>query len=199
MLFRHLTMEVFTMNKKNISLILAGLLIQVLEFTINIGGTRIDIFSDIIAYALIIIGLKPLIVRSSLFKKCSKQAMLGLIISVITQALYFLELGTAEADLYTITKGLSTIISIYFTYYLSESIVLEAKRQDKSALTRNFRITWAILGIFIFAYYIAVVSGITLLSFAAQAVVLICAIYYSSTILNTCNSLYTEEVPKLDR
>lgn len=187
------------MNKKNISLILAGVIIQALEFTINIGSARIDIFSDIIAYSLILVGLKPLISRNILFRKGRNQAIWGLIIAVIVQVLNCMDLGSVENDVYSITKGLTTIISIYFTYYLSESIVLEAKRQDKSALTRNFRITWAIFGIFIFAYYIAVVSGITLLGFAAQAVVLICAIYYSSTLLTACNNLYTDEVPKLGR
>ena len=182
------------MNKKNITLILAGILIQVLEFTVKIGDVRIDLFSDIIGYILILIGIFPLINRNNLFKKSKNTAIKGLIVSIFVQALNFIDFGEGSVSVDTFTKGLITIFSIYFTYYFTESIMLEAKMQDKAALTRNFRVTWAILGGFIFISYIAFVSTISLLSIGLQAVTLLCTLYYISTIWTGCNQLYTDQI-----
>ena len=183
------------MNKKNITLILAGILIQVLEFTVKIGDVRIDLFSDIIGYILILIGIFPLINRNNLFKKSKNTAIKGLIISILIQAINFIDFSEGTANIDTFTKGLITIFSIYFTYYFTESIMLEAKMQDRAALTRNFRITWSIFGVFIFVSYIAFVSTISFISIALQAVTLLCALYYSSIILTGCNPLYTDKIP----
>ena len=182
------------MNKKNITLILAGILIQVLEFTVKIGDVRIDLFSDIIGYILILIGLMPLINRNNLFKKSKNTAIKGLIISILVQAINFIDFGEGTANIDTFTKGLITIFSIYFTYYFTESIMLEAKMQDRAALTRNFRITWSVFGVFIFICYIAFVSTISFLSIGLQAVTLLCALYYSSIILAGCSPLYTDKI-----
>jgi len=182
------------MNKKNITLILAGILIQVLEFTVKIGDVRIDLFSDIIGYILILIGIFPLINRNNLFKKSKNTAIKGLIISILIQAINFIDFSEGTANIDTFTKGLITIFSIYFTYYFTESIMLEAKMQDRAALTRNFRITWSIFGVFIFVSYIAFVSTISFISIALQAVTLLCALYYSSIILAGCNPLYTDKI-----
>ena len=183
------------MSKKNITLILAGILIQILEFTVKIGDVRIDLFSDIIAYILILIGIMPLVQRNNLFKKSKNTAIKGLIISILVQAINFIDFAEGTANIDTFTKGLVTIFSIYFTYYFTESIMLEAKMQDKTALTRNFRITWSVLGVFIFISYIAFVSTISFLSIALQAVTLLCALYYSSIILAGSSKLYTDKIP----
>jgi len=180
------------MSKNNITLVLAGILIQVLEFTIKIGDVRIDLFSDIIAYILILVGIIPLIRRNKLFKKSKNTAIKGLIISIFVQAVNFMDFGIGTVNVDTFTKGLVTIFSIYFTYYFTESIMLEAKTQDKVALTRNFRITWSVLGIFIFINYIAFISTISILSIGLQAVTLLCALYYSSTVLTGCRQLFTD-------
>lgn len=184
------------MNKRNITLILAGILIQILDFTISIGNFRIDLFSDIIAYILILIGIMPLIKRNNLFKKSKSTAIKALVVSILVQAVNFVDFGEGTVNVDTFTKGIITILSIYFTYYFTESIILEAKMQNKSALTRNYRITWAVLGVFIFVYYIAFFTSNSILSVGIQAVTLICAIYYSSTTLTCCNQLYTEDLPE---
>ena len=182
------------MSKKNITLILAGLLFQILEFTIKIGDVRIDLFSDIIGYILILIGIIPLVHRNNLFKKSKNTAIKGLIVSIFVQALNFIDFGEGSVSVDTFTKGLITIFSIYFTYYFTESLMLEAKMQYKTALTRNFRVTWAVLGGFIFISYIAFVSTISLLSIGLQAVTLLCTLYYISTIWTGCNQLYTDQI-----
>lgn len=180
------------MNKKNITLIMAGILIQVLEFTITINHVKIDIFSDIIGYILILIGITPLIIRNNLFKKCKSTAVKALVSSILIQLLYVFD---SEDPVIMAGSAIATIFSIYFTYYFTESIMLESKMQDKAALTRNFRYTWFVLGIFIFANYTAFISNISFLSIIIKAVTIICTIYYASTVLNTCERLYMDELP----
>lgn len=184
------------MNKKNIALILVGILIQVLEFTVNINGARIDIFSDIIAYALIIAGVMPLVPRNRLFKKTKNSAIKGFIVAAIVQGINFMDFAEYTTTMDTFTRGLTTIFAIYVTYYFTESLMLESKMQDKAALTRNFRVTWAILGVFIFISYIAFMSNVSIASILVQALVLICTIYYSSTVFTSCAQLYTNEMPQ---
>ena len=95
----------------------------------------------------------------------------------------------------TMAAGLSTIFTIYFTYYFTEAIILEAKFQEKSAATRSFRIVWLLLGALVFIHYIAFMSNISLASILVGAGSGICAIYYCSTMLTACKQLYMEGLP----
>ena len=79
------------MNKKNISLILIGILLLVLQFYVRVGNATIDVFSDVIGFILIVIGILPLAPRNVLFKKARLAAILGTAAAVIGQALLFKE------------------------------------------------------------------------------------------------------------
>ena len=61
------------MNKKNISLILIGILLLVLQFYVRVGNATIDVFSDVIGFILIVIGILPLAPRNVLFKKARQE------------------------------------------------------------------------------------------------------------------------------
>ena len=180
------------MNKKNISFILAGVILLILQFNIKIGSATIDVCSDIIAYILIIIGIMPLTKRNIMFKKSRNVSFVGLVAAIGCQAVSFIDWGDTASTVTTTVSALSTIFTIYFTYYFSEAIILEAKFQDKSATTRSLRVTWALFGVFIFVHYIAFMSNAALI---VQAVVAICGIYYCSQILTACNQLYMDGLP----
>ena len=183
------------MNKKNITLILAGILILVLQFNIKIGPATVDIFSDIIANILIIVGILPLAQRNIMFKKSRNIIFLSLIFSFVGQGLNFVNWGESASEINTIVAAMSTVFTIYFTYYFTEAIVLEAKFQDKSATTRSFRVTWVIFGILVFVHYIAFMSNVSIAAILVQAVAVICGIYYCSTVLTACKQLYMEGLP----
>lgn len=183
------------MNKKNISFILAGIILLILQFNIKIGSATIDVCSDIIAYILIIIGIMPLTKRNIMFKKSRNVSFIGLVAAIGCQAVSFIDWGDTASTVTTTVSALSTIFTIYFTYYFSEAIILEAKFQDKSATTRSLRITWALFGVFIFVHYIAFMSNVSIAALIVQAVVAICGIYYCSQILTACNQLYMEGLP----
>ena len=183
------------MNKKNISFILAGVILLILQFNIKIGNATIDVCSDIIAYILIIIGIMPLTKRNIMFKKSRSVSFVGLVAAIGCQAVSFIDWGDTASTVTTTVSALSTIFTIYFTYYFSEAIILEAKFQDKSATTRSLRVTWALFGVFIFVHYIAFMSNVSIAALIVQAVVAICGIYYCSQILTACNQLYMEGLP----
>lgn len=183
------------MNKKNISLILAGIMLLVLQFHIRLGTASIDIFSDVIAFILIILGIWNLVPRNVLFKKTRAVAFMGLAATVIGQGLMLIDWGDSASEMMTLSAGLSTIFTIYFTYYFTEAIILEAKFQEKSAATRSFRIIWLLLGALIFIHYIAFMSNISVASIMVEAIAVICAIYYCSSMLTACKQLYMEGLP----
>lgn len=183
------------MNKKNISFILTGVILLILQFNIKIGSATIDVCSDIIAYILIIIGIMPLTKRNIMFKKSRNVSFVGLVAAIGCQAVSFIDWGDTASTVTTTVSALSTIFTIYFTYYFSEAIILEAKFQDKSATTRSLRVTWALFGVFIFVHYIAFMSNVSIAALIVQAVVAICGIYYCSQILTACNQLYMEGLP----
>mgnify|MGYP001024722975 FL=1 len=183
------------MNKKNISLILIGILLLVLQFYVRVGNATIDVFSDVIGFILIVIGILPLAPRNVLFKKARLAAILGTAAAVFGQAVLFYVWGGRGSQMRTMAAGLSTIFTIYFTYYFTEAIILEAKFQEKSAATRSFRIVWLLLGALVFIHYIAFMSNISLASILVGAGSGICAIYYCSTMLTACKQLYMEGLP----
>jgi len=183
------------MNKKNITFVLAGILVLILQFNIKIGAIYIDLFNDTIAFILIIIGAMPLSNRNVIFKKARNLMIIGFILSILGQILSgynMLQGGNNGIAIYT---GLSSIAGIYFTYYFNEALVLESQFQEKLAVTRSFKLTWAVLGILMFLNFLAVMSAATIIVILVQAITVVFAIYYCSVVLTGCRQLYMEGLP----
>ena len=79
------------MNKKNIILILVGILIISMRFNVTFGHINIDVTNDCVGFLLIIIGVLPMINRNSRFKKSGIVAIVGFIASVIAQVINFID------------------------------------------------------------------------------------------------------------
>ncbi len=183
------------MNKKNITLICAGIMLLTLQFNIHIGTAVIDIFSDVIAFALILAGSLGLARRNVMFKRSRNMSVLGLIFASVGQFLHLFDWGSSASQINVAVLGLSTIFAIYFTYYFNEAIMLESKFQDKAALTRSFRTLWMLLGILLFVNYIAFMSNLSMVSLLTQAITIIFSIYYCSSVLSSCRQLYMDGLP----
>lgn len=183
------------MNKKNISLILVGILLLTVQFDIQIGGATVDIFSDIIAFILIIAGILPLANRNVTFKKARIAAFIGLVLTCLGQYITAAPSLRTASNATMIAVGLSTVITIYFSYYFTESLILESVFQEKAAATRSCRLVWMIFGLLTFLKFIAVMSNISMISILAQAITAIFAIYYCSYVLSACSQLYMEGLP----
>jgi len=183
--------------KKDVMLILAGILLLAVELKLKFGNVTVDIFSDVIAYILIIAGISHVTVRNNIFKKCKSTAIKGLIAAVLVQGAHCIDLGEYQSNADLFMAGVMTIFYIYFTYYFTEGVALEAKMQDKSAVSRSFKVTWGVFGVFIFAYYILLnfVSAGSLAAILVQAVLVICAVYYCYAMSAACAMLYMEGLP----
>lgn len=180
------------MNKKNIILILVGILIISMRFNVTFGHINIDVTNDCVGFLLIIIGVLPMINRNSRFKKSGIVAIVGFIASVIAQIINFIDWQEAAGSMLTISLGITVIFAIYFTYYFTEALIMESNIQEKSAVTRNYQMTWLILSAVVFAHFMIFGSTISLYSILVEALVGICALYYCFTVYSSSKQLYED-------
>lgn len=161
-------------------------------FQRNIGHINIDVTNDCVGFLLIIIGVLPMINRNSRFKKSGIVAIVGFIASVIAQIINFIDWQEAAGSMLTISLGITVIFAIYFTYYFTEALIMESNIQEKSAVTRNYQMTWLILSAAVFAHFMIFGSTISLYSILVEALVGICALYYCFTVYSSSKQLYED-------
>lgn len=166
-----------------------------LRFMVSIGFVNIDISNDIIAFILIIIGVNGMANRNKMFKKTRINAYLGLLFAVAAQVINCFNWGADTETMHAIAYGLTTVFAIYFSYYFTEALILEAKFQEKSASTSSFNVTWLVLSASIFVHFMAFSSTVNTASIIVEAIIGICAIYYCSTVFTGCKQLYMEGMP----
>ena len=180
------------MNKKNIILILIGIFLISLRFNVTFGHINIDITTDCVGFLLIVLGAVHMMHRNSLFKKAGIVSIAGLIASIAAQVINFINWQDAAGTMLSISMGITVIFAIYYTYYFTEALIMEANIQEKSAATRNFQMTWLILSAAIFVHFMAFGASITLYSILVEAVVGICAIYYCFSVYSSSRQLYED-------
>ena len=142
------------MNKKNSIFVIIGIFLICTRFWVSFGTVNIDISNDIVGYILIFLGINNMKELNSRFKK-------GMFLSM-----------------YSIAIGISVVFAIYFTYYYTEALVMEARIQEKTAVTRNYQITWLLMSAGIFVHYFAFKSTITMWSILVEALIAVITIYY---------------------
>ena len=98
----------------------------------------------------------------------------------------------AAGSMLTISLGITVIFAIYFTYYFTEALIMESNIQEKSAVTRNYQMTWLILSAAVFAHFMIFGSTISLYSILVEALVGICALYYCFTVYSSSKQLYED-------
>lgn len=180
------------MNKKNIILILIGIMLISLRFNVTFGHVNIDVTNDCIGFLLIVIGILPMMNRNSLFKKAGIVSIVGLIACVISQIINFIDWKEVAGTMLSISIGITVIFAIYFTYYFTEALVMESNVQEKSAVTRNYQLTWLILSASVFVHFMAFGATISLYSILLEAIVGICAIYYCFSVYTSSKQLYED-------
>lgn len=180
------------MNKKNIILILIGIFLISLRFNVSFRHINIDVTNDCVGFLLIVLGSIPMMGRNSLFRKSGIVSIVGLIASAIAQVINFVDWQEAAGTMLSISIGITVIFAIYFTYYFTEALIMEANVQEKSAATRNYQMTWLILSAAIFVHFMAFGASITLYSILVEAVVGICAIYYCFSVYSSSRQLYED-------
>jgi uncharacterized membrane protein YgcG len=94
--------------------------------------------------------------------------------------------------MYSIAIGISVVFAIYFTYYYTEALVMEARIQEKNAVTRNYQVTWLLLAAAIFIHYFAFKSATTMWSILVEALIVVLSLYYCFSVFSTSRQLYED-------
>ena len=138
------------MNKKNSIFVIIGIFLICTRFWVSFGTVNIDISNDIVGYILIFLGINNMKELNSRFKKGMFLSLAGLAGAILSQYLIARAWPVTET-MYSIAIGISVVFAIYFTYYYTEALVMEARIQEKTADTRNYQLTWLLMsaGIFI--------------------------------------------------
>ena len=166
------------MNKKNSLFVLIGIFLICTRFWISIGSVHIDITNDIVGYILIFIGMIL--------------SVAGLISAVLSQYLISRDWPSSPETMYSIAIGISVVFAIYFTYYYTEALIMEARIQEKNAVTRNYQITWLLLSVGIFIHYFAFKASTTVYSILVEALIIVITIYYCFSVFSTSKQLYED-------
>ena len=111
------------MNKKNIILILVGILIISMRFNVTFGHINIDVTNDCVGFLLIIIGVLPMINRNSRFKKSGIVAIVGFIASVIAQVINFIDWQEAAGSMLTISLGITVYLQSILLIILQKHLL----------------------------------------------------------------------------
>ncbi len=179
------------MNKKNSLLVIMGIFLICTRFWVSFGTVNIDVSNDIVGYILIFLGMKDLKGLNSRFKKGMILSLAGLAGAVLSQYLIARAWPIPET-MYSIAIGISVVFAIYFTYYYTEALVMEARIQEKSAVTRNYQVTWLLMSVGIFVHYFAFKSTITMRSILVEALIAVITIYYCFLVFSTSKQLYED-------
>ena len=186
------------MNKKNSLFVLIGIFLICTRFWISIGSVHIDITNDIVGYILIFIGMnlgateEPTDFFNSRLKKGMILSVAGLISAVLSQYLISRDWPSSPETMYSIAIGISVVFAIYFTYYYTEALIMEARIQEKNAVTRNYQITWLLLSVGIFIHYFAFKASTTVYSILVEALIIVITIYYCFSVFSTSKQLYED-------
>ena len=112
--------------------------------------------------------------------------------TILSQYLIARDWPAAPENMYSIAIGISVVFAIYFTYYYTEALVMEARIQEKNAVTRNYQVTWLLLAVAIFIHYFAFKSATTMWSILVEALIVVLSLYYCFSVFSTSRQLYED-------
>jgi len=172
--------------------IFIGFLLIFLDFSLNLGNSKIGLIPDFIGYIVMINGLVEMAEESLLFMKVKPYAA-GM--AVYTGILYLLDIIGFSASLGALSYILaitSTIISLYISY----SIVIGVKEMEGKYNTLlngdSLKSTWTILAVFYVVTFVSLL--IPTLAIVCIVVSFIAAICFLVAFNNSKNLYYEMKV-----
>ena len=177
------------MNKKNSLLVLIGIFLICTRFWISIGPVHIDIN---MMFCGLNFGSTPKLAFEPLIIIPIFAFVLSLVQTVLSQYLISRDWPSSPETMYSIAIGISVVFAIYFTYYYTEALIMEARIQEKNAVTRNYQITWLLLSAGIFIHYFAFKASTTVYSILVEALIIIITMYYCFSVFSTSKQLYED-------
>lgn len=121
--------------------LMAGLFIIALDGRAQMNIILVNVITDVVGYALLIIGLTGLIPWSPCFKKGRWHAIGAFIFSLGLRLVKYLELSQ-EYD--TIVYGMTAVFYIYMTFYIVEGLAVKCKVENITEQNSNLKGIWVI-------------------------------------------------------
>ncbi len=170
--------------KSKMDFVFLGIVLQAIDFTLNLQYFKLNITSAV-AFVLIIVGLKPYIgEQNRIFRKCFKSMIRILVIFAISVVSGFFNFKEFNASIAMLFFAVISVLYMYFTYYFTECVVLQAKMVAKEDISKPMKSTWTLLGIGIVGYYFANSMGFGAIALIVHAAYILAALYYVMTIRN---------------
>ncbi|MGB4660769.1 MAG: hypothetical protein WBI07_16480 [Mobilitalea sp.] len=128
--------------------IFIGFILIFLDFSLNLGNSKIGLIPDFIGYIIMIKGLEEMAEESNFFIKI-KPFVAGM--AIYSGILYFMDLIGASVSLGTLTYLLafmSIVVSLYISYHIVMGVI-EMEGTYQTFLNGNsLKSTWQLLAIF---------------------------------------------------
>ncbi|SHI18015.1 hypothetical protein SAMN02745823_03082 [Sporobacter termitidis DSM 10068] len=155
--------------------IFIGFLLIFLDFSLNLGNSRIGLIPDFIGYIVMINGLLEMAEESPLFIKVKPFATF---MAVYTGIVYFIDLVgiSASPGFLSIVLGIvSAVISLYISY----NIIMGVKDMEEIYNTplngSSLKSTWTILAVFnILNFVFLLIPALAIISVIVSFIVAIC-------------------------
>ena len=147
--------------------ILIGFLLIFLDFSLNLGNSKIGFMPDFLGYIIIIKGLEEMVGESTLFAK-AKPFAAGM--AVYTGILYLLDLfgiSVALGVLSYLLAFMSTAISLYISYNIVMGVIDMEGEHNTPLNGENLKSLWTAF---------AICNVVTFVSFLFPAITIICII-----------------------
>lgn len=179
------------MNKKNSIFVITGIFLICTRFWVSFGTVNIDISNDIVGYILIFLGINNMKELNSRFKKGMILSLAGLAGAILSQYLIARDLLCARDYVFYSNRYQCRICYIFYLL-LYRSPCHGSKDTRKTAVTRNYQITWLLMSAGIFIHYFAFKSTITMWSILVEALIAVITIYYCFLVFSTSRQLYED-------
>ena len=156
-----------------------GLLFVFLDFTINIGTSKIGLIPDFIGYLFLLNGVGELSEQSNSFYKIKPAIAFMVFYSIILYAMDFIGLSVS-LGMFTYLLGIiSTALSLYILHGIVSGIMDIEAASQRDLNSKTLYSIWKVLAVVsILAYFLLLVPGINIIVIIMGFIVHICFLVY---------------------
>ena len=171
--------------------IFIGFILIFLDFSLNIGNSKIGLIPDFVGYIVMISGLEEMARESTLFKKVKPYAA-GM--AVYTGVLYLLDLVGASVSLGALTYLLaftSTAVSLYISYNIVMGVIDMEGKYNTPLNGDSLKSTWTLLAVFDVLTFVAwLIPPVAIICIIVYFIIAICFLFA----FNNSKNLYYDTV-----
>lgn len=168
--------------------ILIGFILIFLDFSLNLGNSKIGLLPDFVGYIVMINGLVEMAEESTLFTRIKPYVTA---MAVYTAFLYLLDLGGISVTLGILSYVLAfttTAVSLYISYNIVMGIIDMEEKNNANLDGNSLKSAWKLLAVFNILAFVSLL--IPLVALICIIVSFIVAIYFLVAFNNSKNLYY---------